>query len=164
MTSTKVVMASLKWFTSSDVQDKGRRLQVHRECLQDRLDTIQSITQHLPALLLRLDVLPADLEYLPLASQRHDSCRLWNCGIQMSQGLRTCLHCRILIMMNRIQMMRPTIGLTWAVQRSNPQLAWRKLNSPWSNLPKGWGRPTTVHSTRGRMCGWLGCPRKGIGP
>ena len=52
MTSTKAVMASLKCFPSSSSKGKGRRVQVHQECLQDRWETIQSIGQQLPALLL----------------------------------------------------------------------------------------------------------------
>ena len=85
LTSTKAVMASLKCFPSSSSKNKGRRLQVHRECLQDRQETIQSIGQHLPALLLHMDLLPAHLADLPLASQRKDSCRLRTRGKQMSQ-------------------------------------------------------------------------------
>jgi len=45
-----------------------------------------------------------------------------------------------------------------------PQSVWSNSNSPWSNLPKRWGRPTIVHSTSGRNYGWLGFSRKSIGP
>jgi hypothetical protein len=82
-----------RMFPQQSSQHKGHRLQVHRECLQDRQETILSIGQHLPAHLLHLDLLPAHLGDLPLASQRNDSCRLRNHGKLMSQGLQTCRHC-----------------------------------------------------------------------
>jgi len=61
-------------------------------------------------------------------------------------------------------MMRPTICRTQAVQKGNCQSAWSKTNSPWSNSPKWWGRPTTVRSTSGRKSGSLGSCRRSIGP
>jgi len=39
-----------------------------------------------------------------------------------------------------------------------------RQNSPWSNLPKGWGSPTWLHSTSGRKYRWLGFFRRSIGP
>jgi len=164
MTSTKAVMGSLECFPSRSSHDKGRHLQVHRECLQDRRETIQSIGQHLPALHLHLDLLPAQLGDHQLASQRNHSCRLWSRGKQMSQGLQTCPHCRRFPTTNTMQMMGVTIRQTCAVQRVNPQSAWSKPNSPWSNLPTEWGRPTIVRSTSGRKYGWLGSSRKSISP
>jgi len=60
--------------------------------------------------------------------------------------------------------MRATICQTWEVQKANPQLAWSKPNSDWSNSPTGWGRPSTVHSTSGRKYRWQSFPRRSIGP
>ena len=60
--------------------------------------------------------------------------------------------------------MTATIHLSWAVQWANPQSAWSKLNSPSSNLPNGWDRPTTVRSTSGRKNGWLGIWSNSISP
>jgi len=135
MTSTKVVMASLKLFPSRKFQDKGRHLQVHREYLQDCQTTVQSIGQHLPAVLLHLDLFPVHLEDHPLDSQRNNYLRLRINGNQMSRGLQTCPHYRRFPMTIMMQMMSATIHQTWAVQRANSQSAWSKPNSPWSNLP-----------------------------
>jgi hypothetical protein len=123
MTSTKTVMASLEWFPRSSSQDKGRRLQVRGECLQDCQETILSIGQHLQAQLLHLELLPAHLGDFPLASQRNDSCCLRSHGKQMLQGLRTCHHWPKFPTTNMMQMMRATIRWTWVVQRVNPQSA-----------------------------------------
>jgi len=60
--------------------------------------------------------------------------------------------------------MRATICRTWEELKAKPQSARSKLNSPWSNLPKGSGSLTLVHSTSGRKYGWLGCGRRSIGP
>jgi len=59
--------------------------------------------------------------------------------------------------------MRATIRQTRVVQKANPQFAWSKRSSLWSNLPKEWGRPTTVHCTSGRNYGWRGFSRRSIG-
>jgi len=53
---------------------------------------------------------------------------------------------------------------TWAVQKANHQSGWRKQNSTWCNLPKGWGRSTILRSTSGRKYGWLGFWRRRISP
>jgi len=89
MTSTKVVKMSLKCFPCSSSQNKSRHLQVHWGCPVDCRDVIQSIGQHLPALPLHLEFLLANIGVLPLASQWHDSCRLWN------HRTRCCMHCRL---------------------------------------------------------------------
>ena len=65
MTHTKVVMAGLKCSPLRSSQDKGRYFQVQRECLQDRRKIIQSISQHLPARLLHLNIIPAHLGDTP---------------------------------------------------------------------------------------------------
>jgi len=65
MTCTKVVMGGLKCSPLRSSQDKGRHLQVHRECLQDRRKIIQSISQHLPARLRNLNLIPAHLGDTP---------------------------------------------------------------------------------------------------
>ena len=62
-------MAGLKCSPLCRFQDKGRHLQVHRECLQDHREIIQSICQHLPAQLLHLTLLLAHLVDTPLASR-----------------------------------------------------------------------------------------------
>jgi hypothetical protein len=68
MTSPKVAMVALKCTPLSNSPDRGRHLQVHLECLQDRLETIQSIRQHCHPLL-HTDKFPAHLGDLPFASQ-----------------------------------------------------------------------------------------------
>ena len=164
MTSTKVVMAGLKCSPLCRFQDKGPHLQVHWECLQDCRTTIQSIGQHLPSLILHLNLLPVHPGDHRLASQwKHSSC-LQNRRTQMSQGLLTSLHCRWFPMTIMMQKMRAIIRWTWAVQKANCQSASSKLNSPGSNLTKRWGRLTTVRSTSGRKYGWLGFWRRSIGP
>ena len=65
MTRTKVVMAGLKCSPLRSSQDNGCHLQLHRECLQDRRKIIQSISQHLPARLLHLNLIPAHLGDTP---------------------------------------------------------------------------------------------------
>ena len=66
-------------------------------------------------------------------------------------------------MMNTMQIRWAKICQSWAVRKSKPQSAWSKRNSPWSNLPKGWGIPTLVPSTSGRKYGWLGFRKRSIG-
>jgi len=67
-------------------------------------------------------------------------------------------------MTNSIQIMRAMIRRTWVGLNAKPQSAWNKRYYHWSNLPKGWGSPTLLHSTSGRMYGWLGFLRRSIGP
>jgi len=61
-------------------------------------------------------------------------------------------------------MLRTMIRRTWAGLQAMPWLAWSKQNSPWSNLPKGWGSPTLVPWTSGRKYGWLGFSTRSISP
>jgi hypothetical protein len=61
MTFTKMVMVGLKYSPLLRFQDKCRHLQVPAECLQNRRKTIQSIGQHLPPLILHLNILPVHL-------------------------------------------------------------------------------------------------------
>jgi len=117
-----------------------------------------------PALLLLLDLLPAHLGELPIASRWNDSCGLRYHGKQISYKSQTRPHCRRVRMRIMIQMVTRTISQTWAVENVNPQSAWSKQNYPWCNLPKEWGMPTIVHSTSGRKYGWLGFSRNSIGP
>jgi len=130
MTCTKVVMAGHKCSPLCSSQDKGRHLQVHRECLQDHQEIIHSISQHLPAQLLLLNLRLAHLGDILEASRRKDSSRQRNRGKQMSQGLWTCPHCRRCPTTNMMQLMRATICRTRAVQKANPQLAGSKRSSP----------------------------------
>jgi len=58
MTSTRVVMAWLKCSPCSSSQGKGHHVQVYWKCVHNCQNTIQSIGQHLPALLFHLDLLP----------------------------------------------------------------------------------------------------------
>jgi len=83
MTCTKVVIVGFKWSPHRSSQDKGRHLQVHREFLQDCREITQSISQHLPARLLHLNLLPAHLGDTPYASRRKDSSHHRNSGKQM---------------------------------------------------------------------------------
>jgi len=60
--------------------------------------------------------------------------------------------------------MRAMICWTWTGLKVKSPRAWSKQNSPWSNLPKGWGSPTLLLSTSGRKYGWLSVWRRSIGP
>jgi len=131
---------------------------------RDGGETIQPIGQHLPAQLFHLDLLSARPGHSRLAFLRTACSRLQKCGNQMPQGVRTCRHHRRYLRTNIMRMMWQTIDWTWAVQRANPQFAWSKPKSPSSNLPKGWGRPTAVCSTRGREYGWLGFSSNSVCP
>jgi len=164
MTCTIVVMAGLKRSPLRRVLDTGCHLQVPRECLQDRWEIIQSVGQYLPARLLHLNLLPAHLGDTPWASPQNESSNQQNRGNQMTQGLKTSPHFPRCPTTNIMQLMRATIRWTWAVQKPNPQSPWSKRSSPWSNLPKGWGWQTTVHSKSGRKYGWRGFLRRSIGP
>jgi len=163
-TCTKVVMVGLKCSPIRSSQGNGRPLQMHRECLQDHREIIQSISEHLRAWLLLHNLHLTYLGDTALASRRKDSSYQWNRRKQMSQGLQTCPHCRRCPMTNIMQLMRLMIRRIWAVQKAIPQSAWSKRSYPWSNLPKGWGSPTLVHSTSGRKYGWRGFSRRSIGP
>ena len=66
--SPKDDMVHLKCSPLSNSQDMGRHLQAHHECLQHRLETIQSFSRPLP-LPLHQDNFPAHLEDSPIASQ-----------------------------------------------------------------------------------------------
>jgi len=162
MTCAKVVMAGLKCCSLRSSQDKGWHLQVRREFLQDCREIIQSISQHLPARLLHLNLVPAYLGDTPQASRRKDCSRKRNRGKHMFQGLVTCPHCLRYPTTNMMQLTRATIHRTWAVQEANPQLAWSKRSFAWCNLPKAWGSPTSVHSRSGREYGWRGFSRRSI--
>jgi hypothetical protein len=65
MTCTKVIMAGLKCSSLRSSQDKGRHVLVPQEGIQDRRENIQSISQHLPARLLHLNLLLAHLGDTP---------------------------------------------------------------------------------------------------
>ena len=130
MTSTKVVMVGRKCSPICRFQDMGRHLQMHGECLQDCRKTIQSIGQHLSALVLHLNLILANLGDPRLGSQRKGSSSLRNRGKQMLYGLQSCLHCWICPTTIMMQMMRATIRRTWAVRKANCQSAWSKQNSP----------------------------------
>jgi len=162
MISRKEVIVDLKCSPLRNSQDTGRNLQVHPECLQLRLETIQSFGRHHPPPLHR-DDLPAHLGDSALASKRNDFSQLQNHGEMMLQGLPICLHYERFPMTNRMHSMRATICRTWAGPNAKPQSAWSKQNPPWNNLPKKWGSPTLVPSTNGRNYGCLGVLRS-IGP
>jgi len=100
----------------------------------------------------------------PLASQWKYFSQLRNCTWQLLQGLRICPHHQRFPMKSLMQIMRVMIRRTWAGLKAKPQSAWSKRNSPWSNLPTGWGSPILECSTCGRMYGWLGFGRRSIGP
>ena len=163
-TSRKVVMACLQCSSLCIFQRKGHHLQVQRECLQDCQVTIQSIGLNIPALLLfHLDRLPAQQGDPPLASRQNYSSLQWDCRQHMSLELQTWPHCWRSPTMNVMHMMRAMISWAWVVLKASPQSACSKQNSPWSNLPKGWGRPTTVRSTSERKYGWPRFLRRNIG-
>jgi len=164
MTSTNGVMAGLKWSAICSFQDYGCHLQVLWECLQDYQETIQSIHQYLPGLCLLLDLLVAHLGDPQLASQQNNSSGQPHCWKQKSLGLQTSRYCRRYHKTKRLPIMRAIILLTCTVEKANAKSAWSKLKSPWSNVPKGWGRPTAVCSTSGKKYGWLVLWRRSISP
>jgi len=133
----------------------------HLKCLQHWLETIQSIGRHHPPQL-HTDNFPPHLGDLPFATHKHDLSRQRNRAGERGQGLPSCPHYQIFLMTNSIQMLSTMIRWTQAGRKAKPQLAWIKQNSPWSNLLKGWGSPTLVHSTSGRKYGWLGFSRRSI--
>jgi len=73
ITSTKVVMVSLKCSHLSIFQGNGHHLQVYWECLEDRQETIQSKDKHHGAQLCHPDLLLVNLGVPPSASQYKDS-------------------------------------------------------------------------------------------
>jgi hypothetical protein len=88
MACIKVIMAGLKCYPLHSFQDMGRHLPVHRECLQDHWEIIQSIRHHLPAQLLHLNLLPRHLGDTPYTSQGKDSSRQRNRRKQMARDYR----------------------------------------------------------------------------
>jgi hypothetical protein len=102
--------------------DVGRHLQMHMECLQHRLETMQSLGQHLPLSPRCINFL-VYLVDLPLAFQQNNFSRLQNRRGQMLQGLPICPHCQIFLITNTMQIMRATIRLAWARAKAKPQSA-----------------------------------------
>jgi len=122
MISPKEVMVDLKCSPLSNSHDMGHHLQAQLECIQHRLETIQSSSR--PLLLpLRQDNFPAALVDLPLASQQNNFSRLQNPRGQMLPGVLICLHWQRYPMKNTMQIMRATICRTWAGPKKKPQSA-----------------------------------------
>jgi len=163
MISPKAGTVDLKCSPLSSSQNLRRHLQAHLNCLQHRLETIQSFGWYVPPLQ-RQYSFPAHLGDPQIATQRNDFSWQRICAGQMFQGLLICPHYQIFPIMNMMQNMRVTIRRKWVVLKAKPQSGWNKLNSPWSNLPKQLGSPTLVPSTSGRMYGWLGFWRRSIDP
>jgi len=159
-----MVLAGLKCSPLYSFQKKGRHFLVHWECLQGRLRIFEWIGEHVRVLILHPNLPQVHLGDFQWGSPPEDSSHLGNRGTQMSQGLQTRLYCRRFPMTITMQMTTAMNRHTWAVQKANRQLVWRKPNSPWSNLPNGCGRPTTVCWTSGRKSGWLGFWRRIIIP
>jgi len=99
MTSTKAVMAGLKCSPLCSIQDECHHLQVHWECLKDHQETIQSFSEHLPALLLHQDML-AHLGDPPIASQQRDCSHQCTHRKQMIQVIKPSPCCGRIPMMN----------------------------------------------------------------
>jgi len=164
MTFTKVVMVGLKRSPLHSTQNNGPYLLVHPSCLLDCQETIHWIGQHLPALLLHLNHLPAHQGDPPSSFPWTDSGLKQNPMKRRSQGSRTHSHCWGSPTTNMVPTMGALIHWTWAIQVANPPSAWNKLHSPSSNLPNGWGRPTTVQSRSGWWYEWLAFWNNSIGP
>ena len=113
----------------SNLEDMGRHLQAHLECLQHRLETIQSFGRPLPPQQLQ-DNFPVHRVDPPFGSQRNDFSLLQNRGGQMLPGLPICPHCQIFPMTDTMEIMGATICRTWAVPYAKPQSASSKRNSP----------------------------------
>jgi len=163
MISAKEDMEDLKCSPLSNSHDLGHHLQAHLECLQHRLESIQSFGRPLPPPL-QQDNFPANVGDPPFTSQRNDFRSVRNRTGQMLQGLPICPHYQICPITNTMQIMRVTIRWTCAVLKAKQQSAWRKQNSPWSNFPTGLSSPTFEPSTRGKKSWWLGFWRRSICP
>jgi len=122
MISAKKGMVNLICSPLSKSQDMVRHLQVYLECLQHRLHTIQSFSQHLPPPL-HQDNYPVHLGDPQCASQQNDFSRLQICAGQILRGLRICTCYQVFPMMNTMQIMRVTIHQTWAGPKTKPQSA-----------------------------------------
>jgi hypothetical protein len=122
MISTLEAMVDLKCSPLSNLQDMGRHLQAHLECLQHGLETIQSFGRPLPLPLLQDNFL-AHLVDPPLASQRNDFSRLRNRAGEMLPPLPICPHCQRFPITDTMNNMRVTICLTWAGPKAQPQSA-----------------------------------------
>jgi len=163
-TSTIVVMVGFKCSPLHSFPNNGCHLHVHWKYLQDHQETIQLFDQHRPAQLLHLNIYTAHMGDPASALQCKDSRCLQNRGTEVLQGVQTCIHFWSFPNAKVTQVMMVMIHWTWAVPKANPQSARSKPNSPQSNLPKWWGRPTPVQSTIGEMYGWLGFWWKCSGP
>jgi len=160
--SPKEVTVDLKCSPHSNSQDMGHHLQMHLGGIQHCLETIHWFGRRLPPLP-QQDNHPAHLPNPPLASHP-DYFRLQrNRPGQLFQGLPICPQHQSFPMTNIMESMKMMIGQTLVVRKTKPQSAWSERISPCSNLPKGWGSPTLVPSTRGRRDGSLGFWRRSIG-
>jgi len=157
------VMVDLKCSPLSNAHYMGPHLQVHLECLQHWLETIQLFGRQLPPLLHHHNFLP-HLGNPGLTPERNDCSCLRICQGQMLQGWPTCLHYQRFPKKDTMQIMRTTIRQTRAGPKTKLQSAWCKRNSPWSNSPKRWGRPTLMPSTSVTKYASLGFWRRSISP
>lgn len=107
----------------SSSQIKGSLLQVYLFRLQHCQETIQSISQHLPAILLHADLLPMHLGDSQSFSKRNNSSCQWNGRYQMSDGLQSCPCCQRIPLTLVMQMIRVMICCPRALLMENPQSA-----------------------------------------
>jgi len=140
MVASKKVMKDLKCSPISNSRDKRCHLQVHHQCPQDHMETIQSFGRHLPAPLHKYNV-PGHLGDHQSVAHSNNSGLPWNCSEQMLLGLPICPHVHRFLMTNVMQVRWAMSHMTWVLPKEKPKTAWSTLNSPWSNLTKGWGSP-----------------------
>jgi hypothetical protein len=122
MISPKEDMIDLKCSPLSNSQDMGCHIEAHGECLQHRLETIQSFGRLILVPLLQ-DNVPAQLVELPLASKRNNYSLLQTRAGLMLSELPIYPHSQRFPMTNTMQIMRPMICLPGVGPKANPQSA-----------------------------------------
>jgi len=163
ITFTEVVMVGMKCSPLCRSQNKSRHLLVLWECLQDHWKSMQSIGEHLPGQILSLNLIALHLEEPWVACKWKYSSGLENLRKLKSKGLQSLPHCSRSHPTILMQQMRGTICQTCTVPKANHQSTSSQLNTPWTNIPKGWRWPTNVRSTGGIMYGLLGFGSRSIG-
>jgi hypothetical protein len=114
-------------------------------CLKDYREIIWLFCQKYPALL-HWNIIPTHLGHLHQDQDRHDAGQQWKGGIGSVLKLWMSPHCRMCPMTTRRLMLIVTILWPVVVPKAKTQAAWMKLNTPWTDLVKGWFGPTSVNS------------------
>jgi len=128
MTSTKALMAGLKWSPLGSCLDKGNHVQVHGLFHKHRQETIQSFGQHLPAVHLTQNLLPVHLDLQPVhLGGLHNPTNKMIPATTETQDRWCCGDCGLALlywgfpMMNVRQITRAMIHWTWEVPKEKPK-------------------------------------------